>query len=57
MDTLEYVRQEAKEEGRMQVAARVVANLLTQTDFPDKKIADLAEVSVAFVEEVRKTEH
>ena len=54
MNTIEYVKQEGKEEGRMEKEASVVLNLLTQTNFPDGQIADIVGVSVAFVEEVRK---
>ena len=55
MGTIEYVKQEAEEKGRMKKEASVVLNLLTQTNFSDEKIADLVGVSVAFVEEVRKS--
>lgn len=55
MGTIEYVKQEAEEKGRMEKETSVVLNLLAQTNFSDEKIADLVSVSVAFVEEIRKS--
>ena len=50
MDTLEYVRKEAKEES----LAAVVNNLVATTEFSDERIASIAGVSVAFVKAVRQ---
>jgi hypothetical protein len=54
----EYVRQEGieigLEKGRQETQRVIVANLLAGTEFSDDKIASLANVSEAFVEEVRK---
>ena len=50
MDTIEFVRKEAKEEG--QVA--VVKNLIATTEFSDERIASLVGVDVAFVKEVHQ---
>jgi len=54
MDIMEFVKQEAREEGRMQKETSVVLNLLAQPNFSDEQIADIVGVTVAFVEEVRK---
>lgn len=58
MNTIEYIRMEGKEEGlvegRIEKEISVVRELLVSTDFSDAKIADLAGVSVAFVNEVRE---
>ncbi len=58
----EYVRQEGIEiglekgvqKGRQEAQRVIVANLLAGTEFSTDKIASLANVSVAFVEEVRQ---
>ena len=62
----EYVRQEGFEigmdegiekgieKGRQEAQRAIVANLLAGTEFSDDKIASLANVSVDFVEQVRK---
>jgi len=50
MDTLEYVRMEAKEENQI----TVVKNLITTTEFSDERIASIVGVSVSFVKEVRQ---
>ena len=58
MGTIEYVRMEAKEEGlaegRMEKEVSVILKLLAQPNFSDEQIADIAGVTTAFVEEVRK---
>lgn len=58
MGIIEQVKQmkleEAREEGRTEKEISVVRNLLDETTFPDKKIADIAGVSEAFVKEVRR---
>jgi hypothetical protein len=43
-----------KMEGRIEAETNVVLNLLTKSNFSDEQIADIVEVSVAFVEEVKK---
>ena len=55
MNLDEYLKMEGREEGRMQTETSVVLNLLTKSNFSDEQIADIVEVSVAFVEEVKKT--
>jgi len=58
MNMIEYLRmefrEEAREEGRTEKEISVVKKLLAYTDFSDDKIAELADVSVAFVKEVRE---
>jgi hypothetical protein len=58
MNTIEYLRMEGKEEGleegRIEKEIIFVRKLLAATDFSDEKIADLADVSLEFVKEVRK---
>jgi hypothetical protein len=54
MGTIEYVKQEAEEKGRMEKETSVVSNLLAQTNFSDEKIASLVGVDVAFVKEVHQ---
>jgi hypothetical protein len=54
MNMMEYLRMDAKEEGRIQKEISFVKNLLAATDFSDEKIADLADVSLEFVKEVRE---
>ena len=44
-----------KMEGRIEAETNVVLNLLTKSNFSDEQIADIVEVSVAFVEEVKKS--
>ncbi len=55
MNTIEFVKLEAEEKGRIKVQISVVKKLLAQTNFSDEQIADIAGVSVTFVEEVRKS--
>ena len=50
MDIIEQVREMRIEEALV----RAVRSLLTETNFSVAKIADILEVSVAFVEEVRQ---
>ncbi|HEY8968374.1 MAG TPA: hypothetical protein VIM64_04765, partial [Puia sp.] len=66
MGIIEQVKQmriaEAKEEGRKEglkearakMATTVVRNLIAETSFSDRKIADIAGVSEAFVKRVRQ---
>ena len=58
MNLDEYLRMEAREkgreEGRKEKRTSIVLNLLTKSNFSDEQIADIVEVSVAFVEEVKK---
>lgn len=58
MDTLEYVRNEAKEEGLEEGQAKnqiaVVKNMVAAKEFSDEKIASIVGVSVDFVKEVRQ---
>lgn len=54
MNTIEFVKQEAEEKGRMEKEVSVILKLLAQPNFSDEQIADIVGVSVAFVEEVRK---
>jgi hypothetical protein len=49
---LEEARKEARKEGEEKMSRLFVENLLSSTDFSAKKIADLAAVSVAFVNKV-----
>ena len=61
MNTEEYLKMEAREEGmaegRTEIQMNVVRNLLLSTDFSDLKIADIAGVSEQFVEEIREGNH
>jgi len=50
---LEEGREEGIEKGREEKSITFVKSLLTNTDFDDEKIAALADVSVAFVKEVK----
>jgi len=62
MGIIEQVKQmriaEAKEEGRKEARAKmataVVRNLIAETNFSDRKIADIAGVSEAFVKRIRR---
>ena len=61
MGIIEYVKEQkinaAREEARTAKEISVVKNLLSGTDFSTEKIAAIAGVSVAFVEEVRNGKH
>ena len=50
MDTIEFVRQEAKEENQI----TVVKNLIDTTEFSAERIASLVGVDVAFVKDVQQ---
>jgi hypothetical protein len=54
MNTIEFIRMEGREEGRTEKEIIFVKKLLTSTEFSDDKIADLADVSVEFVKEIRE---
>ena len=55
MNLDEYLKMEGREEGRKEKRTSIVLNLLTKSNFSDEQIADIVEVSVAFVEEVKKS--
>jgi len=61
MGIIEYVKEQkinaARDEARQETRISVVKNLLSDTDFSTEKIAAIAGVSVAFVEEVRNGKH
>jgi hypothetical protein len=58
MNTIEFVRMEAKEEGlaegRTAGLVAAVKNIVATTEFSDEKIASLIGVTVDFVKEVRE---
>jgi hypothetical protein len=58
MNTIEYIRQEAREEGLVEGQAKnqitVVKNMVAAKEFSDEKIASIVGVSVDFVKEVRQ---
>jgi len=62
MGTIEYVKMEAEErghtagliEGRTEAKIAVIKNLINTTEFSDDRIAAIASVSVALVEETRQ---
>ncbi|MBN9382839.1 MAG: hypothetical protein J0H74_18885 [Chitinophagaceae bacterium] len=58
MGIIEQVKQmriaEAKEEARTEKEAAVVKNLIAETNFSDKKIADIVGVTEAFVKRIRR---
>ena len=54
MGTIEYVRMEAKEEGRTAGLVAAVKNIIATTEFSDEKIASLVGVAVDFVKDVRE---
>jgi hypothetical protein len=58
MNTIEFVRMEAKEEGlaegRTAGLVAAVKNIIATTEFSDEKIASLIGVTVDFVKEVRE---
>lgn len=47
------VRREAREAGKEEAGFQFVKNLLFNTDFDDVKIAELASVSLSFVQKVK----
>lgn len=51
---LKYAREEGVKEGIEEVCYEIVKNLLLKLDLPNKEIASLANVDLAFVEQVRK---
>jgi hypothetical protein len=53
MNTVEYLKMEGREEGIVETTTAFVENLLKGSDFTAEKIASLASVSVAFVNEVK----
>jgi len=57
MDIIEQVKQMKIDEAVEKKTASVVKNLLEQTKFTAEKIADIAGVSIEFVEEVRQGKH
>jgi len=54
MNTIEFIRMEGIEEGRAEKEISIVKKLLALTDFSDDKIAELAGVSMEFVNDVRE---
>jgi hypothetical protein len=58
MNTVEYIRMEAKEEflaqGRTEGLTSVVNNMMATTEFSDEMIASLTGVPVDFVKEIRQ---
>ncbi len=55
MNLDEYLKMEGREEGRKEKRTSIVLNLLTKSNLSDEQIADIVEVSVAFVEEIKKS--
>lgn len=53
MDILEQVKQLRIEEAEERLKINFVKKLLSETDFDIEKIANLADVSIEFVEEIR----
>ena len=51
----EYIKLEGIEIGREEKSRLFVENLLRETDFSSEKISGLADVTVDYVDEVRKS--
>ena len=53
MGVIDIVKRWEREEGKLEEKTLLVRNLLTKTDLSDHQIAEVAEVELSFVEEIR----